>query len=78
MKTPRAPRINVRKVVDHLNGREGVVTGLKAAGFESVTVKAVDKWMSRGVIPMARWLELIVVARKAGWKLILENYLIRS
>ena len=75
----RFPRLDVAAVLAVFgDSNTDVVAKLRTAGIDSIGVKAVDKWSERGVIPMARWLELVHTAKFMGRALPLENYLIWS
>lgn len=68
------PAINVRKVLERFGGAQALVALSRQSGFDMNTAQ-VRKWIERGVIPMARWLELRAMADRAGWSLVLEDFL---
>lgn len=69
-------KLNVAKVIKDLGGATKIIEGLKQAGVDDITVKAIEKWRERGTIPMKRWLELRRLAQKLHKKLEFEDYLL--
>lgn len=57
------PYLDVAAILARFGGVRALVDTAEAAGLDSMNVKTVRKWLTRGSIPIARLLELKALAR---------------
>lgn len=68
--------MEVGRVIWHFGGPTPLVKALNDIGAVQITVKALQKWRERGVIPMDRWLELMILSKSMNKSLNLNEFLI--
>lgn len=66
--------MNVAKLIKDLGGVEAIRSGLLEMGID-ISVKTIEKWRERQIVPMPRWIQLNELYRKSKNRdLKLSNY----
>lgn len=67
--------MNVVKLFKDLGGADAILQGLRANGHQ-ITAKGIEKWRERKAVPMARWMQLVELAKPR--RLTLSRYMIKE
>lgn len=59
-------RLDIKRLLLHLGGAEGIEAKLKAAGIEGVSRKGIHKWGQRDNMPADRLAEILAAAALDG------------
>jgi hypothetical protein len=68
-------KMDVPKVIKRFGGRTKMHKRLKKCGID-MSIRTLDNWVYHGIISMPRWIQLMGVAKAAGWALKLEDFLV--
>lgn len=67
--------VDVKGVISLFGGRAALWRALYTAGIR-ISPRTIDNWMDRGKIPIERFTELVLLARKLKFQLIINDFLI--